>query len=253
MPELILEACVDSVDGALAAREGGARRVELCAGLFEGGTTPSAAAIELTVKLAGLPVHVLIRPRGGDFCYSATELEVMTRDIEIAKGLGASGAVFGVLRQDGTIDRERTGELVRLSRPMSVTFHRAFDGTPDAFEALEGLVAMGVDRVLTSGQERTALEGLHLIKNLVLRARGRIIVLPGGGIDEGNVAQIVRRAGVYEVHTSARGTAESRMVHRNPRCFLGAGSRAPEDSHGVTDAARVAAMLRAVRQDARGA
>ncbi len=154
---VLVEACVDTVASALAAEAAGAARVELCAGLAEGGTTPSAGLMALACERLRIPVFVLIRPRGGDFLYSEAEMEVMRRDIRQAKTLGARGVVLGVLRPDGHVDEARTRVLVDEARPMAVTFHRAFDVTPDASAALEALVALGIDRVLTSGQARTAL------------------------------------------------------------------------------------------------
>lgn len=162
-----LEICIDSVHSAIAAQEGGAVRVELCDNLFEGGTTPSAGCIQLVRENIHIDLNVIIRPRGGDFLYSPLEFEIMKQDIKIAKQLGANGVVLGILNKDGTIDQKRTAELIALARPMTVTFHRAFDVTRDPFEALEQLIDLGVDRILTSGQENTVLEGmdrLYLIR-----------------------------------------------------------------------------------------
>ena len=165
--------------------------VELCADLLEGGITPSAGTIALARERLDIRLHVIIRPRGGDFCYSETEFAVMLRDIATAKALGADGVVIGVLQPDGAIDAARTAALIAAARPMRVTFHRAFDVTRDPFEALETLIALGVERVLTSGQEASALEGADLIAELVRRAGERIIVMPGGGIRERNVQKIL--------------------------------------------------------------
>ncbi|MBI4603227.1 MAG: copper homeostasis protein CutC [Planctomycetes bacterium] len=249
--QVLVEVCVESVAGALAAREGGADRVELCAALAEGGVTPSAAAVELAVERCGLPVHVLVRPRGGDFCYSPLELETMLRDVERAKRLGARGIVTGVLREDGSVDVERTRALVEAARPLSVTFHRAFDQVRDPFEALEALIELGIDRILTSGQERTALEGAELIAELVRRAAGRIGVLPGGGITGENVREVVTRTGAREVHLSARSRLESPMRHRNLRCVLGGEARPGELVRSVTDPAKVRAVVESLREEGR--
>src|SRR5438445_9519302 len=148
----IIAVCVDSVESAMAAEAGGAERVELCDNLMEGGTTPSAGAVAAARKKLEIKFHVIIRPRGGDFCYSDVEFEVMKRDVEFAKQLGADGIVIGILLPDGAIDVTRTRELIDIARPMSVTFHRAFDMTRDAFAALETLIDLGIDRILTSGQ-----------------------------------------------------------------------------------------------------
>lgn len=210
----LLEVCVDSLDGCLAAAEGGANRVELCAALSEGGLTPSAGTIEAARAACALPIMVMIRPRGGDFVYSALEIDAMRRDIGVAKELGAHGVVLGALRPGGTVDEERTRELVAIARPMFVTFHRAFDETRDPFEALETLVRIGLDRVLTSGQAASVVGGLDRLAALVRAARGRIVVMPGGGVRESNVRELVARTGAHEVHSSAGGGADAARVRR---------------------------------------
>jgi len=244
---LILEVCVDSVEAAIAAQEGGADRVELCANLLEGGTTPSAGTIQLARKSLSIDTNVMIRPRGGDFCYSDVEFEVMKRDIELAKRLDANGVVFGILNEDGLVDMDRTGTLVALARPLSVTFHRAFDMSRDPYEALEDLIRLGIDRILTSGHDLSALEGLDLITDLVQKAGDRIIVVPGGGITERNIKKIVEQSGVKEVHVAALVSVESRMRYRNTRCFMGGELRPPESTLTVTDPHRIRAFVRAVR------
>src|SRR5256714_14191101 len=181
---ILVEACVDSIESALAAARGGAHRIELCANLIEGGTTPSAGTLAVCRARLDIPIFVLIRPRGGDFLYSAAELAVMLEDIRRAKEAGAQGIVTGVLRADGDIDTDRTRELSDAARPLQVTFHRAFDVCRDAGRALETLIALGVERVLTSGQAATALEGADTIAGLVRRAAGRIVVLSGAGVTE---------------------------------------------------------------------
>lgn len=242
---MILEVCVDSFESSLAAEQGGAGRLELCAGLLEGGTTPSAGMIETVRQGVRIPLHVMIRPRGADFCYTAAELAVMRRDILLAKQLGADGVVFGLLNTDGTVDVEHTAELIALARPLKVTFHRAFDMTPDAHAALETLIALGVERVLTSGQEQTALEGLDLIAALVSQAAGRSVVMPGGGIHARNAGRIVARSGARELHVTARTTVDSPMVYRNPRVFMGGALQPPEFSRSLADASRVRALIQA--------
>jgi len=240
---VLLEMCVDSVESAMAAGRGGAQRVELCANLLEGGTTPSLGTIQEAIKQANIDVNVIIRPRGGDFCYSPAEYRVMQCDIEAAKQSGASGVVIGILTEDGIVDRERTGALIESARPLSVTFHRAFDMTRDPFEALEDLVALGVDRILTSGQENTALEGLDLITDLIRRAEGRIIIMPGGGITQRNILRILSASGAREVHVYAAHQVDSAMRYRNPRAFMGGELRPPEFSTSVTSPD----LVRAVR------
>jgi copper homeostasis protein len=245
---IVLEICIDSVEAAMAAQQGGANRVELCADLLEGGTTPSAGTIQLARRSIDIDLNVIIRPRGGDFCYTPVEFEVMKLDVETAKGAGANGVVIGVLNEDGTVDVDRTRELVVLARPMSVTFHRAFDMARDPYEALETLIDLGVDRVLTTGQESSVLEGLDLIAELVQKAGDRIIIMPGGGITVRNFERIVAVCGAKEVHVLAPATRESSMTYRNPNCFMGGELRPPEFSLTVTDPSRVGAFVRAARE-----
>jgi copper homeostasis protein len=245
---ILLEACVDSVEAAVAAQQGGANRVELCADLLEGGCTPSAGTVQLARKLLAIRMNVIIRPRGGDFCYSEIEFEAMKLDIAFAKQAGADGVVIGLLNADGTVDVERTRALVELARPLSVTFHRAFDVTRDPFEALETLVKVGVDRILTSGQEPSVLEGLDLIADLVKRAGDRVIIMPGAGITERNFPKIIAQSGAREFHVYAPMTFEGRMTHRNPRVFMGGELRPPEYTLSSTDPNRIRALVSALRR-----
>jgi len=237
---VLIEVLVDSVASARAARAGGADRLEVCQNLFEGGTTPSLGLLKAMRAAVDLPLNVMIRPRGGDFCYSDDELDVMRHDVLAAKDAGANGIVLGLLRPDGTVDEERTARLVALARPLPVTFHRAIDMTRDLGEALEALVRLGVDRVLTSGGEATVWEGVDAIAALMERAAGRIIVMPGGGIREHNVQKVLARTGAREVHVSGSRTVESRMEHRNTRVFMGKELRAPEFLVSEVDPGRVA-------------
>jgi copper homeostasis protein len=246
---IVLEICVDSVESALAAQQGGANRVELCDNLLEGGTTPSVGAIALARRHLDLDLNVIIRPRGGDFCYSDIEFEVMKYDIAQARQLGANGVVIGLLNPDGSVDAARTEALVKLARPLSVTFHRAFDMSSDPYAALERLIQLGIDRVLTTGQEASALEGLDLITALVQQASDRIIMMPGlsSGLSEHNVKKIITQSGVKEIHTTASSSLDSRMTYRNPRSFMGGELRPPEYTRTVTDARRVKEFVAAVR------
>ena len=197
---MIVEACVDSVESALAAERGGAARLELCDALFDGGTTPSAGMIAAVREHVSIPVFVIIRPRGGGFVYSDAELDVMRRDIVAARGLGAHGVVFGPLNPDGTVHAEQVRALADIAGELSVTFHRAFDLAPDLGAALESLIACGVRRVLTSGGAPTAREGIPALASLVRQAGHRLTVMAGGGVREDNVADLVGRSGVREVH-----------------------------------------------------
>jgi copper homeostasis protein len=240
---ITLEICVDSVEGALAAEAGGAQRVELCDNLLEGGTTPSAGMIALTRQQIHIGLQVIIRPRGGDFYYSDLEFAVMQYDVNQAKQLGADGVVIGLLNPDGTVDKARTAALIDLARPLNVTFHRAFDMAVDPHQALEELIDLGVERVLTSGQESSALEGLDLISALVQQAEGRIIVVPGGGVNERNIHKIVRQSGVQEIHLSARSSVESAMHYRRSHVFMGGTLRPPEFSRQIADSEWIRSII----------
>lgn len=241
--QLVYEVCVESVEAALAAQTGGADRVELCADLLEGGITPSAGTIAVAREMIHIRLHAIIRPRGGDFCYSDAEFAVMHRDVEMARALSADGVVIGALNPDGSVDAARTGALIAAARPMSITFHRAFDVTRDPFEALETLITLGVDRVLTSGQEVSALEGAEVIAELVRRAGDRIIIMAGGGIRERNVRRVVAATGVREIHFTADSHSESRMTYRNTRVYMGGALRPAEYSINATDPASVRALI----------
>jgi copper homeostasis protein len=220
-PQVLVEVCVDSVSSALAAERGGAARVELCSDLIEGGITPSAGLIEMTRAAVSVALHVMIRPRGGDFCYDSGEFEIMRRDIAFAKQLGANGVVFGILDLNGNVDLARTRPLVDLARPLAVTFHRAFDMTADLSRALDDVCAAGVDRLLTSGGEPTSIEGQETIRQLVKQARSRIVVIPGSGIKPENARSLVDYTGVTEIHVGLRSAIPSPMLHRNLRVSMG--------------------------------
>ena len=212
---ILLEAAVESLDDALAAVDGGADRLELCANLDIGGTTPSESLISEVVDRVAVPVFVMIRPRGGSFVYSTTELEDMKRDIDRARDLDADGLVFGVLNSSGRIDTIRTQSLVDAAGDLPVTFHRAFDRTPDRFHALEMLIDLGVGRVLTSGGAPTAIEGLSELRDLVDAADERIAIVAGGGVRFNNVQEIVEETGVREVHARCELDADRIRAIRN--------------------------------------
>ena len=242
-----IEICVDSAAGAFAAQKGGADRVELCDNLLEGGTTPSAGTIKVARSGLKIKLHVIIRPRGGDFLYDEHEMEVMREDVRIAKNLQSDGVVIGCLTAEGEIDKTKTRELIELARPLSVTFHRAFDMCRDPQKGLEDLIALGADRVLTSGQEASCLEGIDLIAALQKQSAGRIIVMPGGGITPRNIQRIVIGTGVSEVHLSARSAVESGMSYRNTRVYMGGTLRPAEFSWKTTDERIVRGVVESLR------
>lgn len=232
-----VEICVGDLASAIAAQVGGADRVELCDNLAVGGTSPSAGTIAESCRRLSIPVHVLIRPRGGDFIYAEPEIAVIRRDIEVARDLGAAGVVLGVLTPEGAIDRDETASLVALARPLFVTFHKAFDQTSDPLEALDTLIALGIDRVLTSGGRPTALEGIEALANLVDRAADRITIMAGGRLSTGNLETVIRQSRVRDVHL---GSAASRTIESPMRSTPRDGS---ETSWNQTDASRVAAIV----------
>lgn len=244
---LILEVCIESAESAIAAEAGGANRVELCDNLMEGGTTPSAGMVALTLDRVSIDVLMMIRPRGGDFLYTDLEYEIMLKDIEVAKSLGVYGVVFGLLTPDGKVDKDRTAKLIEASRPLKVTFHRAFDMTVDPLEALEDLIELGVDRILTSGQESSTDQGLPLLAKLVEQANGRTIILPGCGINEDNIAELVASTGVDECHVTGKHQIPSQMTYTNSKVFMGVPG-APEYEKTVVDPNRIRALRRQVEQ-----
>ena len=242
---MILEVCIESAESAIASEKGGANRVELCDNLMEGGTTPSLGMVALTLERVSIPVMMMIRPRGGDFLYTDLEYEIMLRDIEEAKRLRVHGVVFGLLTPDGHIDKPRTATLIEAARPLSVTVHRAFDMAVDPFEALEDLIDLDVDRILTSGQEPATDKGIDLITELVKRAKDRIVILPGCGINEDNIAELISKTGVKECHVTCKHQIPSKMTYTNPRVFMGVPG-APEYEKTVVDPERIRALRSAV-------
>jgi copper homeostasis protein len=240
MNQVSVEICVGDLTAAMAAAAGGAHRIELCADVAAGGTTPSAGVIAESCRRLPIPVHVLIRPREGDFVYSGPELAVMRHDIEIAKACGAAGVVLGVLTRAAAIDGEQTAALVAVARPVSVTFHRAFDQTRDLQEALGTLVSLGVDRVLTAGGRPTALAGIEALTELVVRARNKIVIMAGGRLGSDQLETVIRRSGVREVHL---GSAVTRLTQADA---INSRASAFETSRPRTDARKVAAVVELV-------
>ena len=201
-----IEICCGSIQSAANAKTGGAVRIELCQGLVEGGTTPSPATIRYAVKELGLRVFVLVRPRGGDFCYNELEIKTMEEDVKFCKEAGVAGIVVGFLHPDGSIDTELTRRFVKLASPLPVTFHRAFDECADPLKALEQIIDCGCARILTSGCQPTAVEGAELLQQLVKQADGRITILAGSGITPENAAALKQKTGVPEIHGSCKVT-----------------------------------------------
>ena len=199
-----------------SAVEGGADRIELCANLAEGGTTPSYAHIKKCREVFDIALFPIIRPRGGDFLYTKDEFEIMKNDIKLCKELGCEGIVIGLLNMDGTIDMTRTSELIELAYPLEVTFHRAFDRCKDPFAALEELIEIGCQRILTSGQKPTVSEGVDLITELNKKADDRIIILPGSGVRKDNIKMLAEKTGCIEFHSSLRGKVKSPMQFIHP-------------------------------------
>jgi copper homeostasis protein len=245
MKNILLEICCGSIDDAIEAEKGGADRVELCSALFLGGLTPSIGTIQEVKRRLKIPV--MVRPRGGGFCYSEAEMATMERDAEAAVDRGADGVVFGILRADGRIDAKRTERIRQLIGKRQAVFHRAFDVTPDPFRALEELVDLGITRILTSGQKDSAPEGVALIGELIERAGRRIEILPGGGIRPFNVREVVERTGCRQVHMTAWSTVRDSSTQGRPEVTFGGALHPPEDRYEVTDAKLVRAIGKRLR------
>ncbi len=216
MNKFIIEIATSDFSTTQSAVEGGADRIELCANLNEGGTTASAALIRRCREKFKISLYPIIRPRGGDFLYTKDEYEIMLNDIKICKEMGCDGIVTGMLNMDGTVDIARMSELVEIAYPMGITFHRAFDRCKDPFEAMEELISIGVERILTSGQKPTAPEGVELIADLNKKADDRIIIMPGSGVRKENIKMLADKTGCTEFHTSIRDKTKSRMNFVHP-------------------------------------
>ena len=217
----ILEVCAGDIDSVVAAAKGGASRVELCSALGEGGVTPSLGFIRRALEVPGIRVHVLIRPRGGDFLYDKAEVDCMVDDIIAASEAGVHGVVIGALTPEGDIDTAACRRMMEAAAGISVTFHRAFDLCRDPHQALEEIIALGCNRVLTSGQAANALEGKERLAQLVSQADGRIIILAGAGVNPANAAEILSASGTHEIHASARSSVASRMTFRHEGVAMG--------------------------------
>ncbi|WP_263378680.1 copper homeostasis protein CutC [Granulicella paludicola] len=236
MRKIIFELCAETVDACLAAREGGADRIELCSGLSEGGLTPSHGLVREALQQSDLPVHVLIRPRGGNYLYTEAEIAVMAEDILHVKSLGAAGVVLGLLKADRTVDVETTRNFVQLARPMQVTFHRAFDDTPDLETALEAVISTGCERVLTSGGCTDVAQGAEILARLVKQADGRLEVAVGGGLRLTNASSLVRLTGATHFHGSLRPGREKRVESAD-------GALVPETEYSEVEVTAVREMV----------
>lgn len=247
MKDFKVENCANSVDSCVEAQKGGAYRVELCAGIPEGGTTPSYGEIVMARELLQIKLHVIIRPRGGDFLYSPVEKQIMLKDIEMARKLGVDGVVVGCLTPEGKVDVPFLREMVDAAGDCSVTFHRAFDMCLEPYTALQQIIEAGCERILTSGQQPTAELGIPLLKRLVSMADGRIIIMPGCGVNEKNIRKIAEETGASEFHFSARETKPSGMLYRNPAVSMGGTVHIDEYELSITSATRVKNTLEALK------
>jgi copper homeostasis protein len=239
-----LEVCANSINSALAAQEGGAIRVELCNNLSEGGTTPSYGQIAIARKLLNIKLYVLIRPRGSDFLYNDVEFEAMLADVKYCVEAGCDGIVTGILNADGSIDKERNAQLVQIAKQggLGVTFHRAFDVCADLFKAMEDIIELDFERILTSGGRSTAMEGSRVISQLIKKAGKRITIMPGSGITEINVADLIIFTGAAEIHASALSRVQSLMRYQNDHIVMGS-NYGDEYAIESTDAERVKNIL----------
>jgi copper homeostasis protein len=210
-----LEVIGFTIESCMIAQAAGAHRIELCDNPFEGGTTASYGFIKTARENLSIELYPIIRPRGGDFLYSEIEFEVMKADIENCKSLGCDGVVIGILNADGTVDKKRCKQLVEIAHPMKVTFHRAFDRTNDPFKAMEDIISIGCERILTSGQKNLATDGEELLNKLVKQANNRIIIMPGSGVKSDNIETLVKNTNATEFHTSARTFINSKMEFIN--------------------------------------
>jgi copper homeostasis protein len=244
-----IEICVDSIESAINAQIAGADRVELCDNLLEGGTTPSYGTIISARNNLNIGLHVIIRPRGGDFLYTDVEYDIMRRDIELCGKSGADGVVIGILLSDGNIDTERTSRLVEFASPMSVTFHRAFDMCIDPAKGLEDIIQSGAQRVLTSGQQNKAIDGADLIEKLVKKSKNRLIIMPGAGIDEHNITNLAKTTGATEFHLTGRKSIGSEMTFKKQGLSMGGHNDINEFSRKIADyekISRIVELLRAI-------
>jgi copper homeostasis protein len=236
---MLLEICCFNLHSALMAQELKAQRIELCADALAGGTTPSYGTIEQVRRNLNIPIYTIIRPREGDFQYDDNEFHAMMSDVAVCKKLGCDGVVTGILDKEGQVDKKRMSMLIEEAYPLEVTFHRAFDWTPDPYEAMEDIVALGCERILTSGQMPDALTGATLIADLIKKADQRIIIMPGSGIRASNIAELAARTKAEEYHSSARIKKKSSMLFQNH-------AMADQQEYFIPDSDEIKAMLAAL-------
>ncbi|MBL0340171.1 MAG: copper homeostasis protein CutC [Bacteroidetes bacterium] len=243
----MIEVCVDSYEMAISAQHAGANRIELCVSLLEGGTTPPLSLVQKVCGKLQIPVHVMIRPRGGDFLYSEEEFDMMKMDIQHFEKAGAHGFVFGVLNSDGSVDKDRCSLLKNYMKGKSSTFHRAFDMTSDPFLSLEEIIALGMDTILTSGHRQTAEDGFELLKELVKRSANRIKIMAGSGVNAQNV-RLLHEAGIRNFHFTARKRIDGKMKYRNEALqSMGAQVLYSEYDSFIFDDAKVLDVLAALK------
>ncbi|UKJ08050.1 copper homeostasis protein CutC [Solitalea lacus] len=247
MTESSLEICCYSAESVVEAVKGGADRVELCDSMQDGGTTPSSGTIALARKADNIKLYVIIRPRGGDFCYNDIEFEVMKRDVLEAKRLGADGVVIGLLLPDGSVDVERTKQLVELASPMDITFHRAFDMSKDPFDALEKIYGCGIKRILTSGTYNTAVEGVEVLRQIIQQADNRVNIMAGSGVNADNM-KLLYEAGIRHFHSSAMKFVKTEMQFQHPNIKMGKEGQLSEFEKAIVDVEKVKAMHQKLNQ-----
>jgi copper homeostasis protein len=242
-----LEICAFSAEAAQHAQNAGANRIELCSAYSEGGLTPSAGTIRIARKLLNIECCIMIRPRGGDFCYTPIEIDQMHFDIEHAKNAGADGVVLGVLQPNGHINIIRTREMVQHAAPLKVTFHRAFDMTADPLRAIDDLLICGCSRILTSGQKATAIQGIETIRKIVTHAGGKIQIMAGSGVTPQNAPQLMH-AGVHALHLSAKKIIPGKMTWRNPQAPIMQTTNLTDHELLAIDDSKIHQMIETIRK-----
>lgn len=239
----LIEICLDRIDSVEICREAGIQRIELCSALSEGGLTPSVGLLKSARRIFSGKIMVMIRPRAGDFLYSAEEIRMMMTDIQVARDHGADGVVFGCLQPCGNIDESYTARLQECAVELDVTFHRAFDVTPGLSHSLCTLIKLGIPRVLTSGGESDVWKGASNLQSLVAQAEGKIVIMPGGGVVAHRMGELLQQTGANEIHLSARCSIKSAMTHTRDDIPMGATQMTPENLHKITDAEQLRMML----------